>query len=46
MSTFLESMMYTQKWGILQTKTDQGRDHMKMNFDYFQIEKWILQSDS
>ena len=29
--------------GILQTRTDQ-RDHMKMNFEYFQSQKWILQT--
>ena len=23
---------------------DQGADHIKMNLDYFQIQKWILQT--
>ena len=23
---------------------DQNRDHMKINFEYFQIQKWILQT--
>ena len=23
---------------------DQKRDHMKINFDYFQIQKWMLQT--
>ena len=28
---------------ILQTRKDQKWDHMKMSFDYFQIQKWMLQ---
>ena len=24
---------------------DKGGDHMKMNFEYFQTQKWILQLD-
>ena len=24
---------------------DQKGDHMKMNFEYFQIQKWILQTE-
>ena len=30
--------------GILQTRMDQRRDLMKMNFEIFQIQKWMLQS--
>ena len=32
-----------KNWGILQTRMDQRWDHMKMNFEYFQIQKWVLQ---
>ena len=32
-----------QNWGILQTRIDQRGDHMKMIFDYFQLQKWMLQ---
>ena len=34
---------FGQKSGILETRMDQKGDHMKMNFEYFQIQKWILQ---
>ena len=33
-----------QNWGILKNTMDQKRDHMKINFDYFQIHKWMLQT--
>ena len=29
---------------FLRGNTDQRRDHIKMNFDYFQIQKWKLQT--
>ena len=32
-----ELVAFAQKWGILQTRMDQREDHIKMNFDYFQI---------
>ena len=35
---------FDQNWGILQTRMDQNRDHMKINFDFFQIQKWMLQT--
>ena len=28
---------FAKNWDILQTKIDQSYDHMKMNFDYFEI---------
>ena len=34
---------FAQNLGILQTRMEQSRDHMKITFDYFQIEKWILE---
>ena len=40
-----ESVAFAQKWGILQTtRMDQRGGHMNMNFDYFQIQKWMLQT--
>ena len=33
---------FAQNWGILQTRMDERGDYMKINFDYFQIEKWML----
>ena len=39
-----ESVAFAQNWSILQTKMDQTVDHMKMNFEYFQIQKWMLQT--
>ena len=39
---FSESVAFVQNWGILQTKMDQRGDHMKINFEYFQIQKWML----
>ena len=39
-----ELVAFAQNWSILQTRMDQRRDHMKMNFDYFQIQKWMLQT--
>ena len=39
-----ESVAFAQNWGILQTRMDQRGDHNKINFDYFQIKKWILQT--
>ena len=39
-----ESVAFSQNWGILQTRMDQSVDHMKMNFDDFQIQNWMLQT--
>ena len=39
-----ESVAFAQNWGILYTKMDQRGDHMKVNCDYFQIQKWMLQT--
>ena len=36
--------LVAKNWGILQTRMDQRGDHMKMNLEYFQIQKWILQT--
>ena len=38
-----ESVGFAQNWGIFQTRMDQRGDSMKMNFDYFQIQSWMLQ---
>ena len=35
---------WPKNWDILQTRLDQKGDHMKMNFEFFQIQKWILQT--
>ena len=35
-----ESVAFAQNWAILQTRMD----HIKKNFDYFQIQKWMLQT--
>ena len=32
---------FAQNWGIWQTRMDQSRDYMKINFDYFQIQKTV-----
>ena len=39
-----ELVAYAQNWAILQTRMDQRRDRIKMIFDYFQIQKWMLQT--
>ena len=39
-----ESVAFAQNWGILQTRMDQMGDHVKMSFEYFQIQKWMLQT--
>ena len=39
-----ESVAFDPNWGILLTRMDQRGDHMKINFDHFQIQKWILQT--
>ena len=40
-----KSVAFAQNWGILQTRIDQrGGDHIKMNFDYFQTQRWMLQT--
>ena len=39
-----EWVAFGQNWGILQTRRHQMGDHMKMNFEYFQIQKWIIET--
>ena len=39
-----ESAAFAQNWDILQTRMDQRGDHMKMKFNDFQIQKWMLQT--
>ena len=39
-----KSAVSAQNWGIFQIRMDQRGDRMKMNFDYFQIQKWMLQT--
>ena len=39
-----ESVAFAYNWDISQTRMDQRGDHMKMNFEYFEIQKWILQT--
>ena len=39
-----ESVALVQNWGILQTRINQRGDQMKVNFDYFQTQKWMLQT--
>ena len=36
--------LLAKNWEILQVRMDQKGDHMKMNFGYFQIQKWMLQA--
>ena len=33
-----KSVAFVQNWSISQIRMDQMEDHMKMNFDYFQIQ--------
>ena len=40
-----ESVAFVLNWGILQTRMDQREDHMQKNFDYFEIQKWMLQTE-
>ena len=40
----LNGYLLVKNWGILQTRRDLKGDHMKINFEYFQIQKWILQT--
>ena len=39
-------MLFLEKFDghILQIRMDQMGDHIKMNFEYFQIQKWMLQT--
>ena len=39
-----ESVAFAQNWSIVQTRMDKRGEHIKMNFDYFQIQKWVLQT--
>ena len=41
---FWSHSFHLQNSGILQTRMDQRGDSMKMNFDIFQIQKWISQT--
>ena len=37
-------LLLAKNWGVLQIRMDQNGDHMKMNFTYFQIQKWMFQT--
>ena len=39
-----KSVAYPQTWNVIQTKMDQTGEHMKKNFDYFQIQTWMLKT--
>ena len=39
-----KSAAFAQIWNILQTRVDQRGDRLKMDFDYFQIQNWMLQT--
>ena len=39
-----EAIAFAQNWGILHIRMNQKVDHMKMNLDYFQIQKWMLRT--
>ena len=39
-----KSVVFGQKC-ILQTRVDQRHDHMEINFEYFQIQKWKLEAE-
>ena len=43
---FWSRSFYLQNSGVLQTRTDQKENPMKMNFDNFQTQKWISQTVS
>ena len=38
-----KSLAFAQNWGILQLRMDQREEHIKMNFDYFQISECYKQ---
>ena len=40
-----ELVAFAQNWGILQTKMNQRGDQIKMIFDCFQIQTWIVQKE-
>ena len=39
-----ELVAFDQKLRYFTDQTGEGGDHMKMNFKYFQIQKWKLQT--
>ena len=39
-----KSVACPQTWNVIQTKMDQTGEHMKKNFDYFQIQTWMLKT--
>ena len=41
---FFELVALAQNWSILQARKDLREDQFKINFDYFQIQKWMLQT--
>ena len=41
---FWSHSFHLQNLSILQIRMDQKEDPMKMNFDIFQIQKWISQT--
>ena len=44
MMNCLNQELLAKNWDILETRMDQRGDHMKTNFDYFQIQKWMPQT--
>ena len=43
MLSCLNQQVLAKNWDILQTIMDQWLDYMKMNFEYSQIQEWMLQ---
>ena len=39
-----ELAAFAQNWDISYMRMDQREGDMKMNFNYFQIQKWMLQT--
>ena len=39
-----ELAAFAQNWDISHMRMDQREGDMKMNFNYFQIQKWMLQT--
>ena len=40
-----ELLAFAQNWSILQTRRDQRGDHIKINFDYFQIKNVTVRAE-
>ena len=39
-----DSVAFVQNSGILKNRMDKMGDHMKINFDYIQIKRWMLRT--